>query len=115
MVSNAREDFPEPERPVKTTSRSRGRSKETSWRLCSRAPRMTNRSDTVGGYRRVATGQTVSSDRLTARTEVHQLVSQQRGLLEAQLRRRPAHLRFDLVHEGQHLGCRRQLRERPRL
>src|SRR5579862_145346 len=42
MVSNASEDFPEPERPVKTISRSRGRSSETSWRLCSRAPRITS-------------------------------------------------------------------------
>src|SRR5579864_4257858 len=44
MVSNAREDLPEPDRPVNTISLSRGRSTETFWRLCSRAPRTTSRS-----------------------------------------------------------------------
>src|SRR4051794_21632444 len=38
MVSNARLDLPEPERPVTTTSRSRGISTETFFRLCTRAP-----------------------------------------------------------------------------
>src|SRR3954469_2157968 len=45
-VSNAREDLPEPESPVKTISESRGRSIETSLRLCSRAPRMMSWSAT---------------------------------------------------------------------
>src|SRR5262245_2093063 len=40
MVSNASDDLPEPERPVSTTSRSRGISRLTFLRLCSRAPRM---------------------------------------------------------------------------
>src|SRR6266480_5536869 len=40
MVSKASEDLPEPERPVNTTSRSRGISRSTFLRLCSRAPRM---------------------------------------------------------------------------
>src|SRR5690606_8672956 len=44
IVSNARLDFPEPDRPVNTISESRGSSRLTSRRLCSRAPRMTNRS-----------------------------------------------------------------------
>src|SRR3990167_8176435 len=44
MVSNAREDFPEPLRPVMTTSWSRGISRSMDLRLCSRAPRMTIRS-----------------------------------------------------------------------
>src|SRR5580704_13932568 len=55
MVSKAREDLPEPERPVKTISRSRGRSSETSRRLCSRAPRTTRRSAICGGYRDAVT------------------------------------------------------------
>src|SRR3954453_8586694 len=46
IVAKASEDLPEPERPVKTMSESRGRSSETSLRLCSRAPRMTRRSVT---------------------------------------------------------------------
>src|ERR1700745_106095 len=38
MVSKASEDLPEPERPVKTTSLSRGISTSMFFRLCSRAP-----------------------------------------------------------------------------
>src|ERR1700694_721962 len=41
MVSKASEDFPDPESPVRTTSLSRGIVRSTSFRLCSRAPRMT--------------------------------------------------------------------------
>src|ERR1700694_5965597 len=41
MVSNASDDLPEPDRPVKTTSLSRGIVKSMSFRLCSRAPLMT--------------------------------------------------------------------------
>src|SRR5664280_2021240 len=43
MVSNARLDLPDPDNPVKTISASRGRSRLTSRRLCSRAPRTTRR------------------------------------------------------------------------
>src|SRR5206468_12312311 len=41
MVSKAREDLPDPLRPVMTTSLSRGISTSRFLRLCSRAPRMT--------------------------------------------------------------------------
>src|SRR5512135_430279 len=44
MVSKARLDLPLPDRPVMTTSRSRGNATSTSLRLCSRAPRTTIRS-----------------------------------------------------------------------
>src|SRR3954451_21177864 len=59
MVSKARDDFPEPERPVKTISFSRGSSNERLRRLCSRAPRITSLSDTsmrlpVGGGVRIS-------------------------------------------------------------
>src|SRR5690606_38454605 len=40
MVSKAREDLPEPDRPVMTISRSRGRSRSMFLRLWVRAPRM---------------------------------------------------------------------------
>src|SRR6202162_532359 len=40
MVSNASDDLPEPDRPVNTTSWSRGIDTSTFLRLCSRAPRM---------------------------------------------------------------------------
>src|SRR5215213_218602 len=41
MVSNASDDLPEPDRPVMTTSASRGSATVTSLRLCSRAPETT--------------------------------------------------------------------------
>src|SRR5690349_4165717 len=47
MVSNAREDLPEPLGPVITTRRSRGSDTLTFLRLCCRAPRTTSRS--IGG------------------------------------------------------------------
>src|SRR6201996_9811714 len=40
MVSKASDDLPEPDRPVNTTSLSRGISTSMFLRLCSRAPRM---------------------------------------------------------------------------
>src|SRR5712675_2032189 len=40
MVSKASDDLPEPERPVNTTSLSRGISTSMFLRLCSRAPRI---------------------------------------------------------------------------
>src|SRR5258707_4614798 len=40
MVSKARDDLPEPDSPVNTTSLSRGFDSVTFFRLCSRAPRM---------------------------------------------------------------------------
>src|SRR5437660_11124528 len=39
MVSKASEDLPEPDSPVNTISASRGISRSTFFRLCSRAPR----------------------------------------------------------------------------
>src|ERR671919_468424 len=48
MVSKASDDLPEPDSPVKTISRSRGSSRLTLRRLCSRAPRMTSES-AIGG------------------------------------------------------------------
>src|SRR5882672_11138391 len=40
MVSKASDDLPEPDRPVNTTSLSRGISRSMFFRLCSRAPRI---------------------------------------------------------------------------
>src|SRR4030081_1834117 len=40
MVSKARDDLPEPDKPLNTTSWSRGISRSTFLRLCSRAPRI---------------------------------------------------------------------------
>src|SRR4030095_8300632 len=47
MVSNASDDFPDPDSPVNTIRALRGRSRLTFLRLCSRAPRMTRRSVAV--------------------------------------------------------------------
>src|SRR5918992_2164081 len=52
IVSKARLDLPEPDRPVKTTRLSRGRSRSTPRRVWSRAPRTTRRSATVGSLLR---------------------------------------------------------------
>ena len=41
MVSNAKEDFPEPDKPVMTTNLSFGISKEIFFKLCSFAPLIT--------------------------------------------------------------------------
>src|ERR1017187_7981403 len=47
MVSKARLDLPDPDRPVNTIRASLGKSSDTSLRLCSRAPRTTRRSATT--------------------------------------------------------------------
>src|ERR1700731_3861173 len=48
MVSNASDDFPDPERPVKTINSSRGSRTSTFLRLCSRAPRIVRSVVVVG-------------------------------------------------------------------
>src|SRR3954453_7396170 len=53
MVSKANDDLPDPDRPVKTIMASRGRSSETSLRLCSRAPRTIRLSATRARSREV--------------------------------------------------------------
>src|SRR5215207_4740056 len=52
MVSKASDDFPEPDSPVNTTSLSRGITRSTFLRLCSRAPRtaMTRASGWAGAW-----------------------------------------------------------------
>src|SRR5664279_5265386 len=50
MVSKASEDLPEPDRPVKTTSWSRGMATSMFLRLCSRAPRMVMARASRGGW-----------------------------------------------------------------
>src|SRR4051812_38323692 len=106
MVSNARDDFPEPERPVRTTMRSRGSSRETLRRLCSRAPRITSLSATAvrdypGRPGRPRVGTSVDGVRAHAATEAPRcsrsthgaqltlqllhLVAQAGGVLETQV------------------------------
>src|ERR687897_347284 len=47
MVSKASDDLPDPDSPVNTISFSRGSSRLTFRRLCSRAPRITSESATA--------------------------------------------------------------------
>src|SRR3546814_19802812 len=49
MVSKASDDLPEPDRPVITISRSRGRSRSMLFRVLVRAPRMRMVSIAIGG------------------------------------------------------------------
>src|SRR2546430_2511413 len=90
MVSNASDDFPDPDRPVKTISWSRGSSRLTFLRLCSRAPRTISVSDMGPG-------------RLTGFPElalqVADLVAQAGGVLEAQLGGGLVHLLFQRLDE----------------
>src|SRR5947209_17550331 len=83
MVSKASDDLPDPDRPVKTMSCSRGSSMLTFLRLCSRAPRTISVSDMGFG-------------RLTGFPElalqVVDLVAQAGGVLEAQVGGRLVHL-----------------------
>src|SRR3982751_5737767 len=76
MVPNASDDFPDPDRPVKTISWSRGSSRLTFLRLCSRAPRTISVSDMGPG-------------RLTGFAEfalqVADLVAQAGGVLESEV------------------------------
>src|SRR5450755_5057971 len=50
MVSKASEDLPEPDRPVNTTSWSRGIETSMFLRLCSRAPRIVMARASRGGW-----------------------------------------------------------------
>src|SRR5437588_5714927 len=83
MVSKASDDLPDPDRPVKTMSRSRGSSMLTFLRLCSRAPRTISVSDMrvwkLTGLAQLA-------------LQVVDLVAQAGGVLEAQVGGRLVHL-----------------------
>src|ERR1700693_2864644 len=99
MVSNASEDLPEPESPVKTIKRSRGSSSETFFRLCSRAPRMVRVSAMVcRGYRRSPNFFQLPSKRSN-------LVSKSSRVLEAKLHRGKPHLGLERVDKARQLLC----------
>src|SRR5919106_2641543 len=76
MVSKASDDLPDPDRPVKTMSRSRGSSMLTFLRLCSRAPRTISDSD-MGPGRLTGFAQFA--------LQVVDLVAEAGGVLEAQV------------------------------
>src|SRR5581483_9686570 len=64
MVSNARLDLPEPERPVTTIRAPRGSSRETFFRLCTRAPwtAMVVRAAGLAGFELVGIGRFGSAE-----------------------------------------------------
>src|SRR5487761_1911045 len=93
MVSNARLDLPGPDRPVKTINRSRGRSSETFFKLCSRAPLIVRVSAMVReAYRR-------SADLPQLPLQRTHLVAQARRVLKAKLCGRKAHLRLEGIDQ----------------
>src|SRR5919204_16106 len=78
IVSKARLDFPDPERPVITISELRGSSRSTSLRLCSLAPRMTIRSD--GAITSSVRGRTVVPGRPPAHRHALRHDERKRGI-----------------------------------
>src|SRR3982074_1010491 len=106
MVSNARDDFPEPHRPVKTISWSRGSRTSTSLRLCSRAPRIVRSvlvvaSATSPSYRAAADYERmfVSADGPKLASELGDLVPQPRRFLEPEVLGRLVHLLLEALDE----------------
>src|SRR5918994_6376912 len=95
MVSKASDDLPEPDSPVKTISPSRGSSRLTLRRLCSRAPLTTSESATKSeAIARAGRGNACSQQHCRwpsdARLpqlalELAHLVAQAGGVLEAQV------------------------------
>src|SRR5487761_1944281 len=95
MVSKAREDLPEPERPVKTTSWSRGISTERFFRLCTRAP-CTRIVDVIAApYRSHRDRLVLEGHRHALSLQGVQDVAQRRSLLKTQLVRGPQHRLLD--------------------
>src|SRR3954451_9333836 len=106
MVSKASDDLTEPDSPVKTMSLSRGRSIETLRRLCSRAPRITRESAIGRSAYRFCLPDVPTSGRagalldlLELPTQVLDLVTEARCVLEAQIGRRFGHLLLQGVDE----------------
>src|ERR1700674_2766082 len=106
MVSNASDDFPEPDRPVKTISWSRGSRTSRSLRLCSRAPRIVRSvlavdSATSPSYRAGARYERtfVSADGAQLAAQLGDLVAQPRRLLEPELLGGLVHLLLEALDE----------------
>src|ERR687891_39605 len=115
MVSKASDDLPEPDSPVKTISRSRGSSRLTLRRLCSRAPLTTSESATKSeAIARASLGNACSQEHAGGHSharlpqlalELAHLVAQPGGVLEAQVGgRRPEPARPPPAGGGR--GCR---------
>src|SRR4051794_15303604 len=104
MVSKAKLDLPDPDRPVNTMSLSRGRSTLMLRRLCSRALR-TMILSAIGGE---------PISRVSARVpkfaaEFLDLGTEAGGVLETQLDGRPVHLFLECLDESRELLLRQRL------
>src|SRR5580693_207175 len=99
MVSKASEDFPEPDRPVKTTRRSLGISRWTSFRLCSRAPRTIIRS-AIGRRLPGCCDELLLADGRQHPDDLVQLVADRGRLLEPQVLGRRQHLLLEPLGIG---------------
>src|SRR5215211_7468041 len=107
MVSKASDDFPDPEMPVKTMSWSRGSSRSTFLRLCSRAPRTRIVSAILARVPALTAGRTdvrqrvgrVSAHRAQLPLELRDLAAQAGCLLEPQILRRLVHLLLERLDE----------------
>src|ERR1700730_16594488 len=106
MVSNASDDFPDPDRPVKTISSSRGRRTSMSLRLCSRAPRIVRSVVVVGSatgpsYRPAARYERMfdSADGAELPAQLGDLVAEPGGFLEAEVLGRLVHLLLEGLDE----------------
>src|SRR5450631_2775131 len=110
MVSNASEDLPDPDSPVNTISWSRGSSRSTFLRLCSRAPRTTIVSLIDGqgtrGTQACRTPVRTSTDLSELSLELVDLVAQARGLLEPEIARGVLHLVGQALDEPAELVAR---------
>src|SRR6516225_4849269 len=125
MVSKASDDLPEPDKPVKTISVSRGSTTSMFLRLCSRAPRTTivsligvqrsvathrERTFVRHSVRRLETGRDVRTSRLADLAELAfqlvDLVAQACGLLEAQVAGGVLHLVGEVLDEARQLVAR---------
>src|SRR5690606_34790487 len=95
MVSNASDDFPEPDSPVKTVRVLRGISRSMFLRLCCLAPRMTILSFIV--WRTSSRGRTSARKLEEAVAESLNLVSELGGLLELKPLGMLEHLLFQFL------------------
>src|ERR1700722_16972316 len=85
MVSKAKEDLPDPERPVKTTNWSRGISTERFLRLWTRAPWTRMVWDIISIYRCRVRSQAVEVGAETLAVPGLQVIAQHPGLFKLQV------------------------------
>ena len=114
MVSKASEDFPDPDKPVKTTRESRGRVMSTFRKLCSRAPRTIRWSVTSTMLGAGSDSPAFCAARTTARGSVHERAAAGTvSLGVGGVRRRRPHLSPPADHLRRGVGAGRGGDRRP--